>query len=235
MAEITKEQYEELPEFMKETFIEDGEGYSHKGFLKVKSTADGLDAKLKAAGGELSEYKSAEQERIDAAKKEAYDQAIKDGNTEEMAKRHAEQLEDAELRALERGKNEAKAEFIEQQNKEKADKTALKISAIGVDDYARELIYQSIKSFVTHVDGEDVFLDESGRATSLNYEAFKESVKNNPRYARLVDDTPAAVGGGGAKGSESGRAAGKKPHDMNSKERLQLKQDNPEEFKRLFL
>lgn len=234
VAELTKEQYEELPEFLKTEYIEDNDGYSHKGMMKVKQTANELDAKLKAAGGELNDYKSAEQERIDAATKAAYEKALKDGNSEEIAKRHAEQLADAEQRALERGKSEAKEEFTKEQNANKADKIALKIAGeIGVDEYAKDLIYQAIRAQVSHDSGSDIFLDDGGRATSLNYETFKESVKNNPRYARLVDDTPAANGGGNAKGSTSGRASGKKFNELTGAELSALRKENSAEYDRL--
>ena len=234
MAELTKEQYEELPEFLKTEYIEDNDGYSHKGMMKVKQTANDLDAKLKAAGGELNDYKSAEQERIDAAKKEAYEQALKDGNSEEIAKRHAEQLADAEQRALDRGKAEAKEEFTKEQNANKADRTALKIAGeLGVDEFAKDLIYQAIKGQVTHDAGNDIFLDDNSRATSLTYESFKESVKNNPRYARLVDDTPAANGGGKATGSNGGRASGKKFNELTGAELSAIRKESPAEYERL--
>ena len=101
------------------------------------------------------------------------------------------------------------------------------------DEYAKDLIYQAIRAQVSHDSGSDIFLDDGGRATSLNYETFKESVKNNPRYARLVDDTPAANGGGNAKGSKGGRASGKKFNELTGAELSALRKENLSEYERL--
>lgn len=236
MADLTLEQFEQLPDFLKDDYIEQNGAYRHAGLVKVKQTADELNNKLKARDTELNDYKSAEQSRIDAAKKEAYDQALKDGNSEEIAKRHAEQIADAEQRALERGKNEALKEFKQRQAENKADKIALRLAAdIAVDEYARDMIHTAIKGQIT-VDAEtdqEVYLSAAGSATTLTYETFKSEVIKNPRYARLIKDTPATTGGGNAQGSGSGGASGKKFNELSGAELSAIRKENPAEYERL--
>lgn len=235
VADLTKEQFEQLPDFLKNDYQEAGEGvYRHAGLIKVKKTADELDEKLKARVNELTEYQGAEQARIDAAKKEAYEQALKDGNSEEISKRHAEQIADAEQRALERGKNEATEEFKKQIATDKADKTALKIASdVAIDEYARDLIYRFIRGQVEHKEGKDVFLSESGSATNLDYSAFKSEVEKNPRYARLIKSQTAATGGGNANGSNGGSASSRKFNEMTGAELSELRKSNQSEYDRL--
>ena len=47
MADLTIEQFEQLPEFLRNDYTEVNGAYKHAGMIKVKQTANDLDAKLK--------------------------------------------------------------------------------------------------------------------------------------------------------------------------------------------
>ena len=72
MADYTKEQFEELPDFAKEDLIEVDGMYKNAGFVKVKNTANDLDSQLKAQVNKsalLSDRLAAfEQKEADSAK-----------------------------------------------------------------------------------------------------------------------------------------------------------------------
>ena len=236
MAELTKEQFAELPEFLASQYVEDGDGYTHGGFLKVKGTADKLDERSKQTAKELEDYQSKESERIEQARLDAYEKAKKEGNIEEIEKRHKQQLEDAVTRERESAKLEAREEFQQEQAQEKADKLALTLAAdIAIDEFSRDFIHMAIKERVK-VDpktGEEVYFDDEGRATSLKREAYREELLKNPRFARLVKAGTAPTGGGNANGSGRGSASGKKFNEMTSGELTELNRTNPQAYQKL--
>jgi hypothetical protein len=210
MAELTEEQFKELPEFLSSAYVKDGDGYTHGGFLKVKSTANDLDAKSKSTTAELEEYRSKEKERTDAIALEAYEKAKKEGNVEEIEKRYLEQLEDAKNRYTEEGKISALRDFKEQQAVEKADSIALRISAdIAADEFARDLIQTNIKAKIK-VDpetGKHFYLDANGSATALDDAAFKSELLKSPHLQRLIKADLSVTGGGLVNGSSAGSAS----------------------------
>lgn len=236
MSELTKQQYEELPEFLQSNYIEDGEGYSHKGMMKVKQTANDLDSKFKTIESELSEYREKEQERIDLAEQKAYEKAKKEGNTEELEIRLNQKIADAERRA-----DESATQFKERMQK-LSDKQKRVITAELSAKYAKtgaDLAFKRLLSDFIQVDpetDEETYLDDEGRATSLKRAEFERWINNHALFEHLIKADVTTNGGGNVNGSNgTGRASTKNPKDMNSAERKQLKADDPEEFKRLFL
>lgn len=210
MPELTEEQFKELPEYISSAYVKDGDGYTHGGFLKVKSTANDLDAKSKSTIAELEEYRSKEKERMDAISAQAYEKAKKEGNVEELEKRYQEQLLDAKNRFTEEGKTTALKEFKEQQANDKASTLALKLSAdIAADAYARDLIQSNIQSRIK-VDpetGKVIYLDASGSATALDDAAFKSEILKSPHLQRLIKADLSVTGGGLVNGSSAGSAS----------------------------
>ena len=218
MPELTEEQFKELPEYISSAYVKDGDGYTHGGFLKVKSTANDLDAKSKSTIAELEEYRSKEKERMDAISAQAYEKAKKEGNVEELEKRYQEQLLDAKNRFTEEGKTTALKEFKEQQANDKASTLALKLSAdIAADAYARDLIQSNIQSRikVDPENGKVIYLDASGSATALDDAAFKSEILKSPHLQRLIKTDLLATGGGLVNGSSAGSASSSKsPEDI---------------------
>ncbi len=209
--EYTKEEFETLPDNVKDKYVEDGEGYSHGGFLKVKSTANELDNKLKTSLGDLDSYKSAEQERIDEAKKQAHDeayaQAVKDNDRETLDKLHAEQLEDAKQRAEQRGRELQSQEFKSELANKEADNLAFKIaSEIASDNDNAELLQGFIRQQIS-VDeqGKQTMLNADGSASSLDVKAFTTEFAKQAKYKSLVKTSITAEGGGLANGNNGSR------------------------------
>ncbi len=234
MSALTIEQYEQLPDFLTDDYEKDGESFIHKGLKKVKQTANSLDEKGKQTAKELADYKEQEQVRIKAAEQKAYDKAIADGNIEAITARHNEQIEHTKLSSFEAGKLEAQAEFTTQQSKAKGDNIALKLASdIGVDEFAVDMLQRELRGRI-EVDGENIiFLDASGRATTLTQSEFKTDILNNPRYSRLLKGDMSTTGGGKADGSTGGSATNKKFSDYSGAELIAIKNQNPAEYERL--
>lgn len=236
MSTLTQEQYEQVPDFLKDDYEKDGESFIHKGLKKVKQTANSLDEKSKQTAKELAEYKEQEQSRITAAEQKAYDKAIADGDIKAVTARHNEQIEHTKLSAFEAGKSEAKKEFTEQQSKAKGDNIALKLASdVGADEFAVDMLQRELRGRI-EVNGDDIiFLDASGRATTLTQSEFKEDILNNPRYSRLLKGDMVTSGGGKVDGSNSGSATKKKFGDYSGAELIAIKNQNPSEYERLKL
>lgn len=238
MSKLTKEQYNELPEFLKSDYVEDGDGYSHAGFLKVKKTADSLDEKGKLAIAELEEIKKGQEEAIEKAKQEAYEKAKAEGDIETVTARHKEQLEDAAKRAFEEGKSAASKEFKELEAAKTKENLALKIaSSVGIDEFAIDMMKAEIQKQieVNPEDGSITYLDSDGRATSLDGDNFKAELIKNPRYGRLIKADLATNGGGASNGGGNGGSApkGKKWADFSDSELVALHRADPAAYEQL--
>jgi len=240
MSDLTKEQYEQLPEFIKADYVEVEGVWRHGGFLKVKGTADQLDKAAKTAQAEreraereLSEYRKMEAERLTEAERKAYEKAKADGNTEELEKRWQEKLLDIQRRADESQKQfkERMSALAKKQKEAIADQIVAKYAVEGGEAAFKRLLLGYIDVDV-ETDSE-TFLDDSGSATSLDRTNFEGELKKNPLFARLIKADVATSGGGGANGSTVG-GANKKPEDYSEQERVQLFKTNPVLFKKLF-
>lgn len=214
MSEITEEQFNELPEFLADKYIKDEDGgYSHSGFLKVKSTANELDSKLKATSTEFEGFKSAEQERIESAKKEAFDaayaQALKENDRETLDKLHAEQLEDTKRRAKKEAYQEKEKEFTAKQSENEADKLSTSIALeIGANAKKAEVLSRFIRDRIKPdlETGKQVILDAEGRASTLTAKELASELLNDERFEGLVKTDIATTGGGNVGGNNSSRA-----------------------------
>ena len=217
MSEITAEQHSELPDFMKESYVADGEGFSHGGFLKVKGTANELDraSKLSASAleetrGKLTAFEANQAEALEAARSEAHDKAVKEGNIEGITERHNQQMEDAMARSLAEGRSLAQAEYAEKAASQRADSLADNIGlSLGIDKDGGEVIAELIKSRVKvdAVTGQEIYHDASGSALSIDKDGFIAELKKEKRFARLIKAEFTTVGGGLSEGSGKGGSA----------------------------
>jgi len=234
MSELTQEQYDELPEFIKSDYTKVGDVYKHAGLLKVKQTANELDGKFRTTAQELQDYKEAEQERINAAKQEAYDKAKAEGNTEEVETRLKQQIADAQRR-----EEETKNEFKERMKKLAA-KQKKAIAATLSAKYAKkggEAAFVRLVSDFLEVDAETdevTYLDDNGSATSQNSADFEKWINDHVLFQSLIKADIVTSGGGNAKGSNQGRASDKDPKSMTSAERIEFKKRDPVGFKKAF-
>jgi uncharacterized protein YjbJ (UPF0337 family) len=235
MADLTAEQFKEVPEFLQGDYEQVGEVYRHVGEIKaekLKGSLNDLDSKTKAQLGELSdkltEFEKGQQEKIEAAKKEALEKAKSSGDVEAIEKRYQEQMADLEKRVAEKTRAEVTKEFTEKTAGEKAKSIAAQIAAEqAVDADSRETLQEILERRVK-VDpetGREIYHDDQGGALSLDRAGFiAEVVKKSPRYARLiksgvVTNSPGGVNGpgnGGASPAANEKAeSAKKNRDLN--------------------
>jgi len=235
MSKLTEEQYSELPEFLKNDYVKDGDGYSHAGLLKVKGTADDLDKQAKLTAAELAEYKKNEAERISQAELKAYEKAKAEGNTEEIESRLTQKIADAEKRATE-SENQFKErmkKLAEKQKSALAAELASKYAVKGGSDAYKMLVSRYIE--IDPETDEVTFLDDSGRATSLKQADFEVELKKNALLMPLTKADIATDGGGNSNGSnnQGGSASNKKFNEMSGAELVALRKDDPQRYDQL--
>jgi hypothetical protein len=212
MTDYTKEQFEQLPEFAKKDYVEVEGNYRHAGFAKVKSTADQLDAKAKNYAAELESLRANEQAKIDEARKQAFDDAVKSGKTDVVLKQLTEQLEnEKKTRAEIQKQYEDKINTMSETAKKKATEARIKgLSSLAADDSRlafERLLRQYIDANTETM--QNVYLDDDGRATSMNDAEFEASLMKNPLFKPLLKASVTTSGGGNLNGSGSRGGASK--------------------------
>lgn len=234
MSELTVEQYEELPEFLKKNYVQDGEGFSHAGMMKVKSTADNLDKQSKDALRKLEEYQRDEAEKIRIAENKAYEKAKAEGNIEGVESRLTQKLQDAERR------NEETEKQFKIRMQKLADKQKSALAAELASKYCVKggnEAYKMLVSRYIEVDPETdevTFLDDSGRATSLKQADFETSLKNNVFLQPLTKADISTTGGGKVNGEgNGGRASNLKFNEMSGAQLSALRKEDPQAYDRL--
>lgn len=217
MADLTKEQFEQLPDFAKEQYQEVEGVYKHAGVLQMKGTLNDLDSKLKERdskltefGEKLSSFEKSKQEEIEAARKAAFEEAKSKGDFETMEKRWQEQMEDSNKRTAESVRAEVEKELTVKYAKERAELELKEIVSLmdPVDDDAADLMLARLKSQqeVTE-DGKILYLGADGGATTLDKKGFAKEQIESKKFDRLRKVELPASGGGMATGSKGGGAA----------------------------
>ena len=244
MSTLNQEQYDNLPDYVKGDYQEVGEGqYKHAGLIKVKSTADELNSQLEQErkkqqelSDRLTDFERKQEERIEAARKEALEQAKSKGDVDAIEKRYQEQMADLEKRVREEERENVKKEFKEERAREKAAGLASKIAnEQAVDSDSARALEMLIKSRIQYDpdSGKEIYLDDNGSATSLDRNGFIAELSKAPMYKRLLKSSVPTTGGGGANGSGSGSASTKKFNEMTGAELSALRRENPQEYQRL--
>lgn len=200
MADLTAEQFEQVPDFLKADYVQEGEVYRHASDLKVgklKSSLDGLDAKLR-------EFEKGEQAKIEAAQAAALEKLKKEGKVDEIVadieRRNGETVKQFQER-IERMTNQIKTE---------------KRSAL-VSDLAAELATEkgsrAFKALVqSRIDvdaetGKVTFLNDDGSASSLDLNGFKAELMKDDSLSPLLKADLVTQGGGNANGNAGGSAS----------------------------
>lgn len=229
----TQEQYDQLPDFMKAEMVKSGDGWKHAGLVKVKQTADDLDRRSKETATELENYKLQEKERIELAKKEAYEKALAEGKTDEVARQLKEKLADVERRSEESAKEfkERMAKLAAKQ--ESAIAAELSSHAIKGSEATFKRLLKGMISVDPETD-EETYLDEDGRAMSLNKAEFIEWLKKSNLFAPIMQANVTTTGAGNANGSSKGSASIKKKFgEMSGAELAALRKEDPAAYERL--
>lgn len=205
MAELTKEQFDQLPDFIKGDYEADGEKFIPVAEKKVKSlkeSLNGLDSKLKTF----------EQQQADAIKKardEALAEAESKADVKKIKEHYDELLKDVEKRTAERVRGEVTQEFSMQRAQSEAKAAVSDIvaklkpldgadSALRIIVQSRQKIGEDGKVFYTNADGGASVLDAAGLMAELQQDA---AVK------RLIQGQQPTTGGGMANGGSGGGAS----------------------------
>ena len=216
MTELTKEQYEQVPDFLKDGFEQVGDAFVSKDSKKVaslKASLDNLDAKSKSEAQQLNErlaeIEAQEAEKIKAARQAALDEARSKGDVDAIEQRYQEQLSDAVERARIEATTEAEKQFTVSRAKDKAKlEVAEMVAAFNpVDDNARELLTLALssKQQVTD-DGKIIYTNDDGSASSLDAKGFLNSVIESDKYSLLKQANPTTRGAGILGGQIGGSA-----------------------------
>ena len=201
MADLTQEQFEALPDFVKQDYQQDGEVYRHSAEFKaakLKSSLDGLDSKLKETSGKLSEYEQKQAERQAEAERKALEKLKAEGKVDEI-------LADAERRI-----GETQKQFTERlermSNQIKTEKRSALVSDLAAE-MATDKGSKAFKALIASridVDAESgkvTFLNDDGSASSLDLAGFKAELLKDDSLSPLLKADVATFGGGNVKGS----------------------------------
>lgn len=201
MADLTKEDYEALPEAAKEDYTQVGDVYKHAGVLKLKSSLNDLDEKYKSAEKLAQELqdKFTQQEQLEAdkiaqAREEALKNADTKGETDKIHELYAQKMADLEKRSKEAGRQEAEKEFTVKQLDTKVESIKSNIAAEWArDKESQRALELVLGTMVKRGDGKIEFFDDQGRALSVeDQKAFVEDVvKQSPMFKHLIKgETP---------------------------------------------
>ena len=206
MAELSEEQFGQLPDFVKGDYEKAGEVYRPvaEGKLSaLKGSLNDLDGKFKQTEGQLKELLAKKEEDRTKAEQAALERLKKEGKVDEI-------LADYERRSSET-KTQYEARIEKLSNSIKSDKRNLAIndfaSKLDVLDKSKKLFAKLIESRID-IDpetGKRTYLDENGGATSLDDAGFLAELEKDEAYHPL---RKANVNrGGDANGSGNGGGA----------------------------
>jgi hypothetical protein len=234
MADLTSEQFEQLPDFLKDDYTEVDGVFKHAGMMKVKQTANDLDLRLKANAADKKLADESKAAEITAAIEEALLHAIEKGDTKEQLRLEREKLDDAQNRI-----NTEREELEGIQGLMANDKqsTVIERLSLKATDIGRAAFKRLVKDFIL-VDAKTrqvTFLNEDGSASSLNEEDFyKEVLSKSSLFKSVLKADITTNGGGNANGSMDSSASQKAPKEMTGQERVEFKKRDPAGFKQAF-
>ncbi len=209
MADLTEEQFGQLPEFVKGDYEKSGEVYRPKAEGKaaaLKASLDALDGKYKTADAQLKEILAKHEEDRTKAEQAALERLKKEGKVDEI-------LADYDRRANEtKAQYEARIEKLATQIKsEKRTSLVGEIAeGLAVFPESKKLFEKLIKDRID-VDpetGKVTFLDESGGATSLDKAGFMADLAKDTAFDR-IRKADANRGGNANGNSNNGGGASK--------------------------
>ena len=230
---LTQEQYDELPDFLKDAYVKDGDGYVTEDSLKVaslKGSLDNLDLKMKAEERERDEKVRLAAEQ---AREEALEEAKNKNNVDDILRIEREKLEDEQARI------ESQREELKGVKQALADeKLANVIDSLAV--HAVTKLKGAFKILIKQYVNVDIntrevtYLNEDGSASSLDQQGFIKDLAKRETFAEFIKGSTPTSGSGLADGGQSGSAVAKNPKEMTSKERLEFKNADPIGFKQAF-
>lgn len=205
----TQEQFDSLPDFAKTDFVKDGDTFVHAGFQKVKKTADALDSKYKEASERLTTIESTKAAEIEAAKAAALESARSKGDVTAIEKRYQDQMADLDKRSKE-ALQVLEDKLAARTEKEKS--AAINSIVSDLSSLAKEAGREAFRRLIRpRIDynaetGENIYLDDSGRATSLDLKGFRAEIAKDPTFKELIKADSSVTGGGNANGGGNSAA-----------------------------
>lgn len=230
---LTKEQFDQLPDFVKGDYEQEGDSFRPvaEGKLTVlKGKMNELDGKFKTTDSQLKEILAKHEDDRTKSEQAALERLKKEGKIDEI-------LADHERRA-----NESKAQY-EARIEKMANSIKTKERSLVVGEVAKELkvfddsgkLFSKMIQDRIDVDpetGKITFLDEAGGATSLDKAGFIAELAKDAAYDRLRQASVST--GGHANGSNStGGGAAKKFTDYTGAELKAIRATKPAEYERL--
>ena len=223
MKELNEEQYNQLPEFVQEDYVLDGDSYKHAGVLKMKGTLNDLNGKLESQKGEynqlnsrLSEFEQNKKAEIEKARADALEQAKNKGEVADIEKLYEERIADAEKRAAELARAEVTKEYEQKSLKQTADMELTEIVA-GLkpkDDFSARLIRDHLQARRTIEDGKIIYFNEDGGASSLDKNGLLAELRDSGKFNALSSYEPIVQGGGNLRGSDGSGAPSGTPKTL---------------------
>jgi hypothetical protein len=210
VAELTQEQFEQLPEFVRGDYEKAGEVYRPvaEGKLSaLKGSLNDLDSKYKQANSRIEEIERSKAQEIENAKAEALKTARSKGDVETIEKRYQEQMADLEKRngeTLKQYEDRLKVRderFVSSERKSIVGDISKELKIL---DKSEKLFFKLVQDRIS-VDpesGKVTFLDENGGATSLDKNGFIAELSKDEGFDSMRHK-PLATGGM-ANGNNSG-------------------------------
>jgi predicted component of type VI protein secretion system len=200
---LTQEQFDQLPDFVKTDYTQDGDVFVHVGVKKLKGTLDGLDAKNKEYETRLKTIESESAKKQADAEQAALEKLKADGKFDEIMK-------DAERRIGETTK-QYEERIAKMQNAIKTEKRNSVVSDLA-SELATEAGSKAFKMLIaSRIDvdpetGKITFLNDDGSASSLDFAGFKSEIQKDKTYTALLKATVSTNGGGLLNGNSGGSA-----------------------------
>lgn len=216
MADLTEDQFGQLPDFVKADYEKVGETYKPVAELKLsslKTKFDDFNAKYQATDAQLREILAKSEEDRTKAEQAAFERLKKEGKVDEV------------VADLNRRNDETKKQYEERIEKilstsRQDRKNSIKDYFVGKysTDDGRENFESLIKA---HIDydpetGKEIYLNDDGSASSLDRAGFEAEIQKMKKFQPVLK---AAINkGGDAKGGSGGGADKQVPVNEKAKE-----------------
>jgi len=230
VAELTQEQFDQLPDFVKGDYEKAGEVYipvAEGKMRAMKGTLNDLDSKYKQANSRIEEIERSKAQEIENAKAEALKTARSKGDVEAIEKRYQEQMADLEKRTKQQVESLTER-LTKREQESKQDKRARILSeladSLGVHKKAFSLFEDKVmKKIDFDIDNnKPIFLDGAGGATSLDIKGFLSELEKDEsldfiREKKLATGGLANGNNGGKGGAETAKTEAQKTAESAKK------------------
>lgn len=227
--------HDAVPEDLRESFTEfkDGENtvFIHKDLAEAKKEAFRFKGDLTQTQKKQQEALERLQQLEEAENTRKSELEAKELESKKKNGQHEEILEHFKTQA-EKEKAELKSQLEELTNSVRNEKKASVVNDLASlgTTATRAMLKRLIDLDLTFGDDNNLVVMLDGKATSLTIDEYK--VKLPELYPALVGESHGK--GGKSNGAGSGSGSMKKPHEMNSQERIEFKQRDPIGFKQAF-